>query len=103
MSDASGPSGHDAAPRVHAADRLQRRGLYVPHYLESTDSADGTGAPAVPSTPRPPGPRSDGIPVAEPPASESFRAQQGNQFYVTGSVNGNSVRFLVDTGATYVC
>jgi clan AA aspartic protease (TIGR02281 family) len=102
MSDASGPPGTMLRRAFMLLIGCSAAAYMLPRYLESTDSADGTGALTVPSTPRPPGPRSDGIPVAEPPASESFRAQQGNQFYVTGSVNGNSVRFLVDTGATWV-
>ena len=61
----------------------------------------GSGASAVPSTP-PPRQRVDGIPVAEPPATESYHAARGNQFFLTGSVNGYSIQFLVDTGATFV-
>jgi clan AA aspartic protease (TIGR02281 family) len=76
----------------------------LPRYFGSMDFAADTGAgnASVPSTPRPPGPRADSIPVAEPPATESYRAQRGNQFYVTASVNGNQIHFLVDTGATSV-
>jgi aspartyl protease family protein len=76
----------------------------LPRYFGSMDFAADTGAgnASVPSTPRPPGPRADSIPIAEPPATESYRAQRGNQFYVTGSINGNTIHFLVDTGATWV-
>lgn len=62
----------------------------------------GSGESAVPPPPLPPHPRVDGIPVAEPPATESYHAARGNQFYLTGSVNGYPIRFLVDTGATFV-
>jgi aspartyl protease family protein len=71
-----------------------------PRYLSGMDF--GSGASSVPATPRPPGPRSDGIPVAEPPATQAYRAERGDQFFLTGSVNGNQIRFLVDTGATLV-
>lgn len=62
----------------------------------------GAGDASVPSSPPPARPRSDGIPVAEPPATQRYRAERGNQFFLMGSVNGNLIRFLVDTGATYV-
>jgi clan AA aspartic protease (TIGR02281 family) len=62
----------------------------------------GSGASAVPTKMPPSGPRADRIPLAEPPTTESFHAAHGNQFYLTGSVNGYPISFLVDTGATYV-
>jgi aspartyl protease family protein len=36
------------------------------------------------------------------PVTERFRAVSGNQFVITASVNGNLIRFMVDSGATYV-
>ncbi len=106
MSDAYGPSG----------GTMMRRALLLmigcgvaayklPHYLSSSDfdpaPTPGTRA-AVPSTPQPPHPRSDGIAVAEPPATQIYHASRGNQFFLTGTINGNQINFLVDTGATYV-
>jgi aspartyl protease family protein len=60
----------------------------------------GSGDAAVPAPP--PRPRAAKIPVAEPPATQSYRAERGNQFFLPGSVNGTPVRFLLDTGATFV-
>ncbi|HXE28116.1 MAG TPA: TIGR02281 family clan AA aspartic protease [Stellaceae bacterium] len=80
----------------------------VPRYFSSMDFSAGSRDAAVPTPPRPqsqpqPQPRRiDKAPVAEAPTTETYHAQRGNQFYVTGSVNGNTVRFLVDTGATWV-
>jgi len=72
----------------------------LPNLLGNMDV--GPGAANLPSTPPPPRSRSDGIPVAEPPATQSYHAERGNQFFLTGTVNGSPIRFLVDTGATYV-
>ena len=55
-------------------------------------------------------------PVAKPPAqathptdngladgfTDTYQAGRGNQFYVTAQINGNSVPFVIDTGATVV-
>lgn len=41
--------------------------------------------------------------VAPPePGTESYRARQGNQFFVEATVDGHPVHFVVDTGATLV-
>ena len=71
--------------------------LGLPHLSGNPD--DGSAAPTLPPSPRP---RADHIPVAEPPATESYHAARGNQFFLTGSVNGYPIHFLVDTGATFV-
>ena len=108
MSDAYGPSGGTMMRRaVLLLIGCGAAAYAFPRYLSGMDFGGGPGAgdSTAPSTPHPPGPhadRIDNIPVAEPPATESYRAQRGNQFYVTGSVNGNAIHFLVDTGATWV-
>ena len=105
MSDAYGPSGGAMLRRAFLLlAGCGAAAVTFPRYFGSVDFSTGSGSDfaSVPSTPHPPGPRSDGIPVAEPPATESYRAQRGNQFYVTGSINGNTIHFLVDTGATWV-
>ncbi len=73
-----------------------------PRYVTSGGFSFTAADDHAPSTPHPPAPQHAEIPVAGPPATESYRAQRGNQFYVTGSVNGNPVHFIVDTGATLV-
>jgi aspartyl protease family protein len=107
MSDAYGPSSGTMVRRAFLIVAGCGAAAYAfPHYLTGMDF--GSGADNVPATPVPPPhprpqtKRVDDIPVAEPPATESFRAEQGNQFFVTGSVNGNQIHFLVDTGATWV-
>ncbi len=107
MSDAYGPSGGTMLRRAFLLVIGCGAAAYsFPRYLSSMDfGAASDGDAPVPSTPRPPAPhtnRADDIPVTEPPATESYRAQRGNQFYVTASVNGNQLHFLVDTGATWV-
>jgi clan AA aspartic protease (TIGR02281 family) len=76
--------------------------LGLPRLISNLDF--GSGDASVPSTPAPPRPRprSDGIPEAEPPATQRYQAERGNQFFLMASINGNLIRFLVDTGATYV-
>ena len=71
----------------------------LPRLVDNMDV--GSGHSAVPVAP-PPRPRVDSIPVTDPPATESYHAAHGNQFYLTGSVNGYPIQFLVDTGATFV-
>jgi len=61
----------------------------------------GSGDAAVPAPP-PARPRAARAPVAEPPATQSYHAQRGNQFFLPGTVNGTPVQFLLDTGATFV-
>jgi aspartyl protease family protein len=108
MSDAYGPSNGAMLRRAFLLVAGCGAAAYAfPRYLTGMDfGAGSSSASAVPSTPVPaPHPQAkhvDDIPVAEPPATESYRAQRGNQFYVTGSVNGNQIHFLVDTGATWV-
>jgi aspartyl protease family protein len=110
MSDAYGPSSGAMLRRAFLLVAGCGAAAYgFPRYLSNTDFGFGSDADSapVPSTPRPPAPkphtkRIDNTPLAEPPVTESYRAQHGNQFYVTGSVNGNSINFLVDTGATWV-
>jgi clan AA aspartic protease (TIGR02281 family) len=99
MSDGDGaPSGTMLRRAVMLLMGCSAVALALPHLSGDPDA--GSGAAAVP-TPTP-GPRADRIPTAEPPATESFHAARGNQFYVTGSVNGYAINFLVDTGATFV-
>jgi aspartyl protease family protein len=110
MSDAYGPSSGTMLRRAFLLVIGCGAAAYsFPRYLSNMDFGFGSDADTapVPSTPRPPAPkphteRIDNIPVAEPPTTETFRAQRGNQFYVTASVNGNQIHFLVDTGATMV-
>jgi aspartyl protease family protein len=106
MSDAYGPSSGAMLRRAFLLVAGCGAAAYsLPRYLSNMDFGFDSGSVPVPSTPVPPKPhteRVDDIPVAEPPATESFRAQRGNQFYVTGSINGNRINFLVDTGATWV-
>jgi aspartyl protease family protein len=99
MSDDSGPAGGVMLRRAFLALIGCGAAAYtLPRYLEPS----GLGDTAAPATPPPPAPHPGHEAVAEAPATESYRAQRGNQFFVTGSVNGNPVHFLVDTGATYV-
>lgn len=109
MSDAYGPFGGTMLRRAFLLLIGCGSAAYTfPRYFSSMDFSAASGDADVPSTPRPqsqskPQPRRvDNIPAAEPPATETYHAQRGNQFFVTGSVNGNTVRFLVDTGATWV-
>jgi len=105
MSDAYGPSSGTMLRR--AVLMLAGCGALAysfPRYLSSSDFTSDTSTPAVrvPSTPHPPAPHPDRIAVAEPPATQTYHAQHGNQFFLAGTVNGNQIQFLVDTGATYV-
>jgi clan AA aspartic protease (TIGR02281 family) len=111
MSDAYGPSSGTMLRRAFMLVLGCGAAAYsLPRYLG--DMGFGADDAAVPSIPVPSTPhrqaaqgapkRIDDIPVAEPPATETYRAQRGNQFYVTASVNGNQIHFLVDTGATSV-
>jgi clan AA aspartic protease (TIGR02281 family) len=101
MSDGDGaPSGTMLRRAVMLLIGCSAAAFGLPGLVGTMDG--GPGDSAAPSTPPPPRPRVDGIPVAEPPATETYHASRGNQFYLTGSVNGYSIRFLVDTGATYV-
>jgi clan AA aspartic protease (TIGR02281 family) len=105
MSDAYGPSSGKMLRRaVLLVIGCGAAAYRFPQYLDGFDSSTGAGAgnATVPATPHPPAPRSDGIAIAEPPATQTYRATRGNQFFLTGSVNGNLIHFLVDTGATYV-
>jgi aspartyl protease family protein len=114
MSDAYGPSRGTMLRRsVLLLVSCGSAAFSFPRYFSSMDFGGGSdaGAAPVPSTPRPPAPhapaqhpapRIDNNAVAEPSVTESYRAERGNQFYVTGSVNGNPIHFLVDTGATWV-
>lgn len=105
MSDADGsPSGTMLRRALLLLAGCGAVAYSVPRYLGSADFGPGTSGNTAsePSTPPPPSPRPDRIAVAEPPATETYHAQRGNQFYVIGSVNGNTVHFLVDTGATWV-
>jgi clan AA aspartic protease (TIGR02281 family) len=109
MSDAYGPSGGAMLRRAFLLLAGCGAAAYgFPRYLSGmsfgsgADSASGASNTAVPATPQPSHPRSDGIAVAEPPATQTYHASHGNQFFLTGTINGNLINFLVDTGATYV-
>lgn len=69
----------------------------VPRYLDVF-----AGAPSTPSS-HPPQQRVNvaRAPEDEPAAVETFRAQN-SQFFVTATISGYAVHFVVDTGATYV-
>lgn len=74
----------------------------VPRYFTSLGLSDiFAGAPSTPAPPRAAAPRSEGASDADEPATQSYRAH-GGQFFVTGTIDGNPVPFVIDTGATYV-
>lgn len=104
MSDAYGPSGGQMLRRAFLWTIGAGAAAYaVPKYFDRF----GFGAGGDDAAPRPsslPARASDADASAEAdaPLTETFRARQGNQFFVTGSVDGNPVHFIVDTGATDV-
>ena len=97
MSDGEGaPSGTMLRRAVMLLIGCSAAAVGLPRLMGNMD----VGESAVPAPP--PRPRADRIPTAEPPATESYHAARGNQFFLTGSVNGYAIEFLVDTGATFV-
>ena len=76
----------------------------VPRYFDQLGIGDHfLTAPSTPSqTSQSAPPRVADAAAADEPAIATFRAH-GNQFFVTATINGNAVPFVVDTGATYVC
>lgn len=97
MSDASSPSGVMLRRAFMLLIGCCGAAYILPRNLGDTASTD---ASTKPPTPQSPAPRAQNNP--DPFVTETFHAQQGNQFYVPGSVNGNPIHFLVDTGATRV-
>jgi aspartyl protease family protein len=76
----------------------------VPQYFGALGLGDITQAPAPARAPARSVPQAAMEAPALPDAAvtESFRAEHGNQFFVTAAVNGHPIRFVVDTGATLV-
>ncbi len=71
----------------------------IPHSFDQLGLGDHfLTAPSTPAS----APRVADAVGTDEPAIETFRAR-GNQFFVTATINGNAVHFVVDTGATYVC
>lgn len=101
MSDAYGPSGGQMLRRAFLWTIGAGAAAYaVPKYLSRFGlGGDDDDAAPVPSTRAAPMSDAD---AADAGATETFRARQGNQFFVTGSIDGNPIHFIVDTGATYV-
>lgn len=101
MSDAYGPSGGQMLRRAFLWTIGAGAAAYaVPKYFDRF----GFGDDAVPGPSSPAARLADADAAAgsDAPATETFRAREGNQFFVTGSVDGNPVHFIVDTGATDV-
>ncbi|HLI22409.1 MAG TPA: TIGR02281 family clan AA aspartic protease [Stellaceae bacterium] len=75
----------------------------VPGYLKGLGLSDVfAGAPSTPQKSARPEQRiSMASAPGDEPSVETFRARN-NQFFVTATINGNAVHFVVDTGATYV-
>jgi clan AA aspartic protease (TIGR02281 family) len=103
MSDAYGPSGGAMLRRAFLwTIGLGGVAYTVPRYVTGLGVGDlFAGAPSTPAPARAAAPRADAASDADAPAIESFRAH-GGQFFVTGTIDGNPVPFVVDTGATYV-
>jgi aspartyl protease family protein len=60
----------------------------------------GSGAHAAPAAAAPPTPTRNGL---APPSNQLvYRADPNGHFFVDAAVNGTTIRFLVDTGATVV-
>jgi aspartyl protease family protein len=112
MSDAYGPSNGAMLRRAVLLTAACGAGaLMAPRWITGGSAViDTPPAPVAQPIPvpqhqapaKPVAKQVEGMPVDEPQVTESYRAQRGNQFYVTGSVNGNAIHFLVDTGATWV-
>ena len=76
----------------------------VPHYFKGLGLADVFAG--APSTPQPQPQRAQQQRVSDASADdesgvETFRAH-GGQFFVTATIDGYPVHFVIDTGATYV-
>ncbi len=110
MSDAYGPSASGAMLRrsLFVAGRLRRRGGYIPaRYFGSVDFSTGSGSDSCERAVDTPHTRRGRARMAFRSPSRlrprAIAAQHAaSQFYVTGSINGNTIHFLVDTGATWV-
>lgn len=98
MSDGFGPSGGVLLRRTLLLALGCATAAYaVPQYFGELGLGDVATerAPAAP-------PQSRDAALPQDPATESFRARQGNQFFVAAAVNGHPIQFVVDTGATLV-
>lgn len=74
----------------------------VPRYFTGLGLSDVfAGAPSRPQ-PQQARQRVSQASAPDEPAVETIRARQGNQFFVTATIDGNPIHFMVDTGATYV-
>lgn len=74
----------------------------VPRFLDGAGLTNlFAGAPAAPQAHQPQQRVGAATAPKNEPAVETFRAQN-NQFFVTATIDGNPVHFVVDTGATYV-
>lgn len=98
MSDGYGPSGGVLLRRTLLLALGCGTAAYaVPQYFGELGLGDIATERAPPAPPQ--------VREAAPPpdpATESFRARQGNQFFVEATVNGYPIHFVVDTGATLV-
>ena len=108
MSDAYGPSGGQMLRRAFLWTVGCGVAAYtVPKYFDQLGFSSILG-PAQPPSRAPPSAAlqsdvpADAPEMAEGPSTERFRAVSGNQFVITASVNGHLIRFMVDSGATYV-
>jgi clan AA aspartic protease (TIGR02281 family) len=73
----------------------------VPRYFDQFGL--GSDFISAPSTPAPSQRVSAAAaPNPDAPAVETIRARQANQFFVTATIDGNPIHFLIDTGAYMV-
>jgi aspartyl protease family protein len=110
MSDAYGPSGGQMLRRAFLWTIGCGVAAYtVPKYFDQLGFSSILGS-AEPSRPAPHATAphavamqpSDLPETSDAPSTERFRAVSGNQYVVAAAVNGNIIRFLVDSGATDV-
>jgi clan AA aspartic protease (TIGR02281 family) len=108
MSDAYGPSGGRVLRQAVLFTIACGVSAYlVPQMLLVDRTAPVASPPPVTkpvAMPQPiatPAPRAAAAPTSAG-FTQAYRASAGNQFYLKASINGVTIPFLVDTGATYV-